>query len=246
MSHVRRAAAAFALATVAVTSLAACSGGDDGKKPTDNASLDADGDDEVTPEEVLDHAKGELDATPGVRLTIGTDDTPDIDTYLQSASGVIIREPAAFEGTASAEVSGAPVNDVGVVSVDDVFYVNLLGWTEFDPDDLCAPDPAQLLDTEKGVSTVLSDATDVEEGESEIDGDNRDVVITTYTGTVPGATVKRILPCSPGDEFDASFNIDNDGVLKSARLTGEFFAGAELTYTITIDEYGVEQEITAP
>jgi len=245
MISLRSAAAALVLGAVAVTSLAGCSK-DEGKKPTQNAAADADGDGDVSPDEVLEFAKTKLDDTSGVKLRIATSDEPNISTYLKDAEGVITRAPA-FEGTASAVASGLPVNDAAVISVDGKFHVQVLGtWQTFKPEDLCAPDPAELLDPDHGVSTVLSDAESIEEGESEIDGDNRDVVITTYTATVPGETVQRILPCAPGDEFKATFSIDSEGVMRSARLTGEFFSGADMSYTITIVEYGVEKEITAP
>ena len=40
--------------------------------------------------------------------------------------------------------------------------------------------------------------------------------------------------------------IGTDGALRTAEITGQFFDDSELTYTISIDAYDVEQEITKP
>ncbi len=161
----------------------------------------------------------------------------------------MITDAPAFEGKASGEFEGFPASDVEIISVDGKTYVNLLGtWQDFDPQEFCAPDPALLLDPDTGVANVLSTATDITAGEGERGGADNDEIVTRYTATVPGATIKGgVLPCAPGDSFEATFTIDAKGFLQTAVLTGEFFEGGDdLTYTITIDEYDVEQEITAP
>jgi len=238
----RRRVAAAALAVTATTSLAACTGGGD-------SGPSVPGEDEPTPAEVLAAAGDRLDETSGVRLSLSTDDEPDSDAYLVSAEGVVIRDPAAFEGTASGVFRGQAVTDLSVVSVDGDFQVDLpvVGYQTFDPDDLCAPDPAMLLSPGSGVSTVLTDVEDAEEGDSERGGPDNAEVLTTYTGTVPGEAITNVLPCAPGDSFDATFTVNDDGYLRSAALTGEFFSGGgDLTYTIDVEDYDVQQDIKAP
>lgn len=238
--------AGAALCTLALATLTACSGDDD--SPSGNQAADANGDDEVTPQEVLAYAKSLLDATSGVRLSLATDDTPDTDEYLKSAEGVITTAPA-FEGKAAGKFMGFEASDIGIVSVDGEFYVDVpvVGYQTFDPDDLCAPDPALLLDPDDGVSGVLVAAEDLQEGESQRGGADNDEILTAYSGTVPGDAITNILPCAPGDSFDATFTITAEGQLRAAELTGEFFGGGgDLTYTIDISEYDVEQEISAP
>ena len=69
----------------------------------------------------------------------------------------------------------------------------------------------------------------------------------TALGLVPGDAVQNLLPCAPGEQFTASFTLGADGRLRSADLTGEFFEDAgELTYTVAIDKYDVDQEISKP
>ncbi|WP_167736548.1 LppX_LprAFG lipoprotein [Nocardioides sp. 1609] len=230
-------AAAVAVATALSLSLAAC-GGDETEAPGS--------DPDANPSDVLAAAKTRIDETSGVRLELATDATPEGD-YLGSAAGVIVADPPAFEGTAAGRFAGLSASDVGVVSVGGVFYANIIGgFTEFDLPE-CVPDPAGLLDPDTGISSILALATDVQQGDAERGGDNNDEIFTPYTATVPGPAIKNILPCAPGETFDATFTVDDAGELRGIDLTGDFFEGTdELTYTITVEEYDVEQEIAEP
>lgn len=248
MTLLTRLASSVAVVVLAVSSLVACSGEED--TPAANPAADTDGDDVAGPEEVMAYAKKLLDETSGVRLSLSTEADPDTDAFLKAARGVIVAEPPAFEGSADGTLQGFSATDIGIVSVDGEFYVDvpIQGWTTFDPAELCAPDPATLLDADSGISQVLTAAESLEEGEPRRTGSgDNDEVVAPYTGTVSGDAVTEILPCAPGEEFDATFTVTGEGYLRSAEITGQFFeGGGELTYTIDISEYDVEQQITAP
>lgn len=236
---VLRRLSAGASGTLLAVSLIACSGAE---------GSSGDGDDAASPQDVMTSAKAALDETSGVELSLTTaDERPDGD-FLKSAEGVITDTPA-FQGTAGGRFLGFDAEDVEVRSVDGDFYVNapIIGWDTYDPAELCAPDPATLLDPDTGVSNVLVEATDLVAGEQRRAEDDNSVIVTPYTATVPGTAVTSILPCAPGESFDATFTIDDEGRLRAADLTGEFFSGGgDITYTIAITAYGISQEITAP
>jgi lipoprotein LprG len=250
MTHttpLRRLAAAALVGGLSVVSVAACSGGDD--PVTENKELDEDDDGEVTPEEIMAAAKAKLDETSGVELSLSTDDKPDDGDYLASADGTLIADPPSFEGEVAGRVMGAEASDIAVVSVDGDLYVEvpILGWQVYDPEDFCAPDPGTLLDPDSGVSPILTATEDLEAGESELGGEDNEETLTPFTGSVSGDTVRNILPCAEGDEFEATYRIDADGALKDAEITGEFFPDMDaITYVIEVDAYDVEKEITAP
>lgn len=240
MSTLRRTTAAAALVLTASLPLAACS--DDG----DAAGTSATGD-EASPEEALAAAKTALDATSGVRLTLATDDTPDSDAYLSEASGVIVADPPAFQGTASGTFEGIPASDVEIVSVGGQVYAQLFGAFQDFNLPKCVPDPAGLLDPDTGFGTVLTEAQQVSRGEAVRGGADNSEILTPFTATVPGDAVQNLLPCAPGEEFVATFNLDEDGLLQTADIQGEFFpGGGELTYTVAVEEYDVEQDIAKP
>lgn len=239
MTTSSRAAAGLLSGLFAVSALTACSGDDGGGGGDAPSWGDASAD-----------AKKALDETSGIEVGITTGDDPGVD-YLSAASGTIVADPPAFEGEVSGSVQGFAVTGVPVISVDGKLWINyalLGGWSDrFKAADLCAPDPATLLDPDTGVSTVLTSSEDVKAGESERGGEDNKEVFHTYSGTATGDAIRGILPCAEGDAFDATYRVDDDGRLRSARLTGVFFPDAEeMTYTIDVTEYDVTKDITAP
>lgn len=237
MTTSTRVAAGLLSTLVAVGGLTACSG-DDGGSSEAAAWSDAGA-----------KAKDLLDGTSGIEVSLSTDDDPGTD-YLSAASGTIVADPPAFEGTVNGRVSGFEASSINVVSVDGTLWIEapVIGWTDqYQPAELCAPDPAKLLDATSGVSSVLTSSTGVKAGKSERGGKDNKEIFHTYAGTATGDSIRKILPCAEGDEFEATYRLDDDGYLRTARLTGTFFPDSEpVTYTIDVTAYDVEKDIAAP
>ena len=230
---------ALVLAAALALTGAGCS---DDKKPGGG------GDDGPTPEEVLALAKTTLDETSGVQISLTTDEVPSGVTGIKSATGVGAH-PAAFEGEFELSVNGLPAT-AEVIAVGGTTYAKnsllLPDWTEIDPDDYGAPDPATLMEPDGGFSGLISAITDVEQGDTVRGGEGNREIFTEYTGTIPSSAVEALIPTAEGD-FDAVLTISEDGELRRAELTGVFYEDADaLTYTLTLDDYGTEAEITAP
>lgn len=210
-------------------------------------SGDSSSGDDTTPDEVLTLAKTTLDETSGIQLTLKADQLPAGVTAISGASGVGLHPPA-FEGTLTV-VLGGQAFDVPVIAVDGSVFAQIPltpGWSDVDPAEYGAPDPAQLMSTDAGFSSLLPATEGAEAGESVRGGANNDEVLTEYTGTVPGDVVSNVIPSASGD-FDATYTISADGELRTAVLTGVFYPDTEaMTYTIGFDDYGTEQDITAP
>lgn len=202
--------------------------------------------DETTPEEALAAAKTKLDETSGVRIDLSTEELPKGVDGILSAEGVGTHAPA-FEGDLEVAVGGFPA-DVPVVAVDGKVYAKLPFTTKFvevDPAAYAAPDPAGLMDPDEGLSSLLTSAEGVEEGEQVRDGED---VLSGYTATVPGEVVASIIPSASADsDFDATFTVDDEGRLREAVLTGPFYPETDaVTYTVGFASYGTTADITAP
>lgn len=202
--------------------------------------------DETTPEDVLATAKANLDETSGVRISLSTEQLPKGVDGILSAEGVGTHAPA-FEGDLKVAVGGFPA-DVPVVAVQGKVYAKLPFTTKFvevDPAAYAAPDPAGLMDPDQGLSSLLTAAEEVEEGDQVRDGED---VLSGYTATVPGDVVASIIPSASADgDFDATFTVDDDERLREAVLTGPFYPEADaVTYTIGFDSYGTTADITVP
>jgi lipoprotein LprG len=233
----RAAGLPLALALAGILALSACS--DDGKEK---------GAEGKSPQEVLEAAATTLNETSGVNLTLATTDLPDGVSGITKADGIATNAPA-FEGTITVIFAGQSV-DVPVVAVDDVVYAQIPfapGWQDIDPGEYGAPDPAALISAETGFSSLLGVTTDLEEGETVRGGADNTEVLTTFTGTVPGTAMKKVIPSSSGDSFDAEYLVSDDGELRQAVLTGVFYPkSTEMTYTVDFAAYGTSKDIVAP
>lgn len=232
----------LAPALVLALSLSACVGQDDKDGPVSE---------ENSPQEALDLAKKTLDETSGVQLELKAEDLPANapGIVLTGASGVAVH-PRAFEGDIVASLSGLTQNGQ-VVAIEDTVWVKiaLLGnaFQELDPGKIGAPNPAQLIATEGGLSDLLVSTGDVEEGDSVRGGSNNDEVLTEYTGTLAGDDVTVLVPTASGDTFDVVYQIAGNGELRSMAITGVFYADTDpMTYAVSFDDYGTTQKITAP
>jgi lipoprotein LprG len=200
----------------------------------------------ASPATTLAAAKRKLDATSGVHLGLSTPKLPSGVSGLLKADGVGTHAPA-FDGTIKVAASGITA-DAAVVAVGGDVYAKLPFTTRYakiDPASYGAPDPAKLLGSHGGLSSLLTSAKDVKEGKKVREGK---VVSTSYTGTVPGTAVSAVIPsASAKADFDATFVVTDDHELTKAVLTGPFYPqGGDVTYTITFDHYGTTKNITAP
>ncbi len=227
--------AALALATLPLLALVACS--DDEPPAAEGA----------TPEEVMALAKQTLDETSGVRLDLRTEEVPAGVSGVSAATGVGTHAPA-FDGTLTVVLAGQAF-DVPVIAVDGTVFAQVPltpGWQDVDPADYAAPDPLQLMSTDAGFSSLLTETTGLEEGESVRGGENNSEVLTEYTGSLPSSVVTNVIPSASGD-FDATYTISDSGELRTVALTGVFYPDTDpITYTIGFDDYGIEPDITAP
>ncbi len=201
-----------------------------------------------TPGEVLAAAKARLDATSGVNLTLSSEDlSPDV-AGISGAKGVITHAPA-FDGTLTVQLAKQNF-EVPVIGVDGIVYAQIpltTGWSDIDPSEYGAPDPAQLLSPERGFSSLLPVTTGLEKGESVRGGVDNKEVLTTYTGMVPGPAMKRVIPSASGASFDATYLVSDTDELRQAIFTGVFYPDTEpMTYIVDFEDYDTEPEISAP
>lgn len=234
-SHVgRRAVIALAITAVSLAG-AGCSRDDKATKDKPTA-------------EVLAEAKTTLDETSGIKLALSTKDLPEGVQGLVAATGIATHDPA-FDGSITVVVAGTNV-PVPVVAVGGKVFAQIpltTGWSDVDPEDYGAPDPAELMSPDTGFSSLLPVTSDVKKGKSVRGGADNDEVLTEYSGTVPGAAMKKVIPSSSGDTFEATYSITDKGELRNLVLTGVFYPDTEpMTYTVDFTDYGTKKTITAP
>ncbi len=196
--------------------------------------------------EVLALAKKQFDETVSVRLELATTSVPSSGDAVLGASGVLTHQPA-FEGTVKVVLGGFTA-DVPVVSVDGVVHAKLpltTAYSEIDPTEYGAPDPADFADLDRGISAMLLKLENAKEAGQMRDGDE---VLTTYTGTLSGSFVQPVIPSADAESsYAAVVGINADGLLVTLSVTGDFFtAEDDVTYDLQFEGYGENVVIKAP
>lgn len=240
--HTRRGRIATVGACIGLLGLAACS--DDEPSGPDEAAATT----EPTPQDRLDQAHEVLSSAGSVSLgMVGSSLPEDKSAYVIGAKGDGTLEPAAFEGTITAKIAGIQA-DVPTVAVDDKLYLKLPftgRYVDTDPDSLNVPDPAGLFDLDTGLVSLLKKTDNPQFGEQTRAGAD---VVQEVSGTVPGVLIVDLLNAGQRDaEFDVVYGlVEESWEARTVTLTGPFYPPAESTYTVTLDDYGVPVEITAP
>jgi len=206
---------------------------------------------QLTPTQQLAAAKAKADAATSMHLTLRSSGIPDSANGALGADGSGTHAPA-FKGTLDARIGGFQAK-VEVVAIGKLLYLKLPFTTEFaqvDPKEYNAPNPAQLFAPVGGITSLMTESTNLVEGKATRQGAD---VLKTITGKLPGPSVVKLL--SIGDAaktFDVTYGItDPGGELRSVTMTGPFYQGATSTpvtstYTLTLDKYGAPVEISKP
>ena len=200
----------------------------------------------LTPAQRLARAKQVLDRAASVQFVLSVDHLPEGIPGLLEATGVGTHDPA-FQGEVQAAQEGITVN-AEVVAVGGEVYAKFSFspiFIHIDPADYGAPDPATLMDTERGLSSLLTAATGLRDTGSTRDGDQ---VLTSIAGRIPGRRVAAIFPTADGGKpFTATFKVDDAAQLREVEMTGPFYRGRPaVSYTVSLDSYGEQVEISPP
>lgn len=232
-----RALAVLAAALVAAAALATgCTSSGPTPGPTQPSAAEA-----------LAAVKAKVDAASSLHLTLTGKDLPASMTGVVSAEGSGTHAPA-FQGSFQVRLSGGTQASADVVAVGGKVYVKLPFapiHTQVDPSTLGAPDPAALFSPDTGLTSLLTATQDPVKGPQTRRGSE---VLTTYSGALAGAKVADLL--FVGDRtgtFAATYGVtDPGGELRTVDLTGPFYAGAQSTYSLTLDRYGEPVAISTP
>lgn len=228
----RRALLTLALVPVTTLVLAGC-GGSSG--------------DQASPTDALAAAKKTMDAASSWHLTLSTSSTPPDGNGVLKADGVGTHEPQAWQGSVNAQIKHLTAT-IPVVAVDGKVYAKLpftLKYTTIDPGEYNAPDPADFMDPDTGLSALLTEIKGAKDGGSHRDGKQ---IVTAYTGSLAGDDVKRIIPsASASGTFATTVSVNKDHEVTSVSVTGPFFSGDDsVTYDLIVDDYGQDVKISAP
>jgi len=146
---------------------------------------------QLTATQQLAAAKAKADAATSMHLTLRSSGIPDSANGALGADGSGTHAPA-FKGTLDARIGGFQAK-VEVVAIGQLLYLKLPFTTEFaqvDPKEYGAPNPAQLFAPVGGITSLMTETTNLVEGKVTRQGAD---VLKTITGKLPGASVAKLL-----------------------------------------------------
>lgn len=199
--------------------------------------------DEESPEDRLADARQSFDDADYIGFTLATEELPSDLQGLLSAKGVGTHEPA-FTGEVKVQ-AGLDVT-APVVAVNDKVYAKLpfSPYTEIDPSTYGAPDPADLMNSDGGISSLFSATEDVKSGDSTRDGKT---VLTEIEGTIPATAMEQVFPSAGSGDFEVVYTLTDDNDVDRVRIDGPFYEGYDdVTYTLDLDLTGDEVDIEPP
>jgi lipoprotein LprG len=210
----------------------------------------------LTAAEQLAAAKTKVEKATSMHLTLRSSGIPPSANGVLAADGTGTPAPA-FKGTLDARIAGFQAK-VEVVAIGKALYLKLpftTQFTEVDPKDYNAPNPAELFATEGGITSLLTATTNPVEAEKTRLGAD---VLVTITGKLPGKNVASLLRFGDATKtYDVTYGItDPGGELRTVTLVGPFHKSETptpaistpetSTYMLTLDKYGDPVEITKP
>jgi lipoprotein LprG len=184
------------------------------------------------PADRLVAAKQSLDSADYIGFTLATDNLPDGVHGLVKADGTGTHDPS-FTG--DVDVQTGVLISAPVISVGGTVYLKLpiVGWRDIDPGGYGAPDPAALMDTDTGLSSLFTKTIDPTAGDAVRDGDQ---VLDTIHGTLPGADVKALFPSAGDGDFDVTYSVTSDDAIGAIDVRGPFYGDrGDITYRLTFD-----------
>jgi hypothetical protein len=196
---------------------------------------------------LLKTTKKVLDNTSSFHFVLTSADVTGSGSELTGGNGDMKR-PDSMSGTLQVSIFGLALT-VPVVSVGGTFSVKLptgSGFTSANPADYGFADPAQLIDPNTGLSSLLLKCQS-----PQVESDDR------YNGealheigcSLPGTAVAALLTSAdPSKSVTATFGIDTStNQLRRVELTGPFIVkNSDATYILVLTNYGENVSVTPP
>ena len=201
----------------------------------------------LDPAQLLRDAKQSVDSAPALHFALTSQGVTGNGTLITGGQGDAHR-PNSFAGSLNVVVAGFPVT-VNVVSTGGVFYAQTPLSPRYDKADPSAygfGDPAQFLDPNHGLSSLLTSCSGAANKSADLlNGEQLDEVGCS----IPGALVAALLTSADASQaVQATVGVAaGSHQLRRVALVGPFFDKAHTsTFSVVLDKYGENVTITPP
>ena len=201
----------------------------------------------VDPNQLLRDGKQSIDGASAVHFTLTSQGVSGNGTMITGGQGDA-RRPNSFAGSLNVVAGGFPVS-VNIVSTGGVFYAQTPLSPRYDKTDPSAygfGDPAQLLDPNHGLSSLLTACAGATNKNADLlSGEQLDEVGCSIPGTL---VAKLLTSADASQQVQATVGVDaSSHQLRRVALVGPFFDKTHSsTFTVVLDKYGENVSITPP
>jgi lipoprotein LprG len=199
----------------------------------------------VDAETLLQRSKATIDAAQSVHFVITSTGVSGGKTTITGGEGDLAR-PDQLQGTFTVTIGGlsAPVKVVtkgGVFAAQTPFQTK---YTRTTASALGLTDPSQLLNSDHGLSSLLTSGTGAKvTGQERVAGE----LLYVVTSTVPGDSVPVLPNANPSQPVTMMAGINPRSYqLRQLALTGPFTSSTNSTYVVTLTNYDEPVSITLP
>jgi lipoprotein LprG len=195
---------------------------------------------------LLQKSKATADAATSVHFELTSSGVPQSGTNLVNGRGDLVR-PSSLQGTFGVAISGFTAN-IKVVSVGDTFMAELPftgHYVKTNPSNFGLKNPAELLDPQTGLSSLLTVAQSPQLGPTvRVNGE----LLQTVSFTVPGDKVPILPDVDPSKPVQVTVAINPQNYeLRRVTLVGPFISStSNSTYVVTLTNYNEHVTITLP
>jgi hypothetical protein len=197
--------------------------------------------------QLLAKSKAALDQSSAVHFELTSKGVSGSGLELTGGSGDIVRNPSSIQGSFEVTTSGVQVS-IKVAAVGSTFEAQLpftSGYTKTDPAKFGLTNPADLLNTQNGLSSLLAEAQNPALGpQQRINGE----VLDEVSFTVPGKSVPVIPDSAPSQPVQLTVGINPSNYqLRTVTLVGPFTSStSNSTFTVTLTRYNEQVTVTLP
>jgi hypothetical protein len=195
---------------------------------------------------LLTQAKAKADNSTALHFALTSSNVRTSGTYILSGSGDLAR-PDEIQGTFEVSLDGFTAK-VGVASVNGVFEALTPFSTHYvrtDPSKFGLTDPTQLLNQDKGLTSLLAIAHDPRNTQAErLNGE----LLQDVTFTVPGTAIPVLPDAAPSQPVTLVAAINPKSFeMRRVTMTGPLTSAKyDSTYVLTLTNYDQHVTITLP
>jgi lipoprotein LprG len=200
----------------------------------------------IPPETLLHEAKAKADSSSSAHFVLTSSNVSTSGTNILSGNGDLAR-PDAIQGTFNISLDGFTAK-VSIVSVNGEFEALIPFATHYvktDPSKFGLTDPAQLLDPNKGLTSLLALAQNPQKGKTvRVNGE----LLEQVTFTVPGSAIPVLPDAAPSEPVTLVVSINPKNFeTRQISMTGPLTtAKYDSTYIVTLSNYNEHVDITMP